>query len=302
MKKKYLIGLLIFIFPFLTWYLFFKKGDFTISFKSKATAGVIYQGVNEWVKQQQKLDFEVVSLTKNKFDFIEVRLKKGNEDKRYFWNINYLNDSITSVSVHVKDQNNSVYNRLILPFFATKFNTSEIAKIKEFKKNLDEHLATFKVKINGKGTSESAFVAYLQFETIVPEKAQSMMMNDGVITGYLSRNSIKIIGKPYTEIVKWNVDTEKITFNYCFPIDSKTKYIPDTKVKFKVLPKLTGLQATYYGNMRTSDRAWFALLDYANKNKLKLNYLPREQYFANPFNGGDELEWETRIIIPFDDK
>jgi hypothetical protein len=30
-------------------------------------------------------------------------------------------------------------------------------------------------------------------------------------------------------------------------------------VKFKTIPAVKGLQATYYGNFRTSDRAWFAV-------------------------------------------
>jgi hypothetical protein len=33
---------------------------------------------------------------------------------------------------------------------------------------------------------------------------------------------------------------------------------------------------------------------------IKLTNKPLEHFLANPFNGGDELTWETKIIIPFE--
>ena len=125
-------------------------------------------------------------------------------------------------------------------------------------------------------------------------------MSDAGITGFLFDNKIKIIGRPYVEIINWNLESETIDFNYCFPIDKDTKVIANETVKFKTLPALKGLKATYYGNFRTSDRAWFTLLDYAKKNNIKLQKKVLEHFLANPFNGGNELEWETKIIIPFD--
>ncbi len=29
---------------------------------------------------------------------------------------------------------------------------------------------------------------------------------------------------------------------------------------------------------------------------------PLEHFLSNPFDGGNELDWEAKIIIPFDDK
>ena len=110
------------------------------------------------------------------------------------------------------------------------------------------------------------------------------------------------MGKPYVEITKWDLDKEMIEFNYCFPIDKNTKDIENEVVKFKTLPAIKGLKATYFGNFRTSDRAWFALLDHAKLNDLKLENTVREHYMDNPFNGGEELQWETKIIIPFASK
>jgi effector-binding domain-containing protein len=131
------------------------------------------------------------------------------------------------------------------------------------------------------------------------EKAQTMIANDAVITGYLFRNNIKIIGKPFVEVTNWDQDKETLQFNYCFPIPKDAKFVANPKVKFKTIPAAKGLKATYFGNFRTSDRAWFALLDYAKKENIALESKVVENFLANPFNGGNELEWETKIIIPF---
>ena len=40
-------------------------------------------------------------------------------------------------------------------------------------------------------------------------------------------------------------------------------------------------------------------MDYAKKNDLKIKNIALEHFLANPFNGGNELEWETQIIMPY---
>jgi effector-binding domain-containing protein len=123
-----------------------------------------------------------------------------------------------------------------------------------------------------------------------------------MITGFLFENQIKIKGKPYVEIVKWDLEKETIDFNYCFPVEKPAKTIANDRIKFKTIPALKGLKATYFGNFRTSDRAWFAIMDYAKKHNIALENKVLENFLSNPFNGGNELEWETKIIVPFASK
>jgi effector-binding domain-containing protein len=175
----------------------------------------------------------------------------------------------------------------------------QIRKVKDLREGLNEHLKKLKVRIYGEGTSKPVYVAYIQLKSVLQEKAQTMIGNDAAITGFLYTHKIKIVDRPYVEIVDWDLDKETIVFNYCFPIDPSTKAIADANVKFKTIPSLKGIKATYYGNFRTSDRAWFALMDYAKKNDLKIKNIALEHFLANPFNGGNELEWETQIIMPY---
>jgi effector-binding domain-containing protein len=300
-KSRYIIIVSIGISFLLGWYLFIKESDYCITFNEKTATGTIFQGIQEWSTKQLIAEKENYStIEKRKFDFIKQLMKKGNDEMEYTWNIKSINDSMTRVSIGIKDLNHSLYNRLTAPFFSTKFKTNQIDKIKSFKLGLEDHIADFKVRIDGEKSVEEIYVAYISLNSVLQEKAQTMIENDMEIVGYLDRNKIKIIGyRPYLEITKLNQDKETISFNYCFPIDKNTKYIPDSKVKFKTIPAQKGLKATYYGNFRTSDRAWFALIDYAKRHHIKIENKPLEHFLANPFNGGNELEWKTEIIIPF---
>ncbi|WP_395043057.1 GyrI-like domain-containing protein [Flavobacterium sp.] len=299
-NKKLLSAFVILFSVFLIWYLFIKKSDYTINFKAKAATRTIFQGIQDWSKvQSQNTNKKYKIIEKQNFDFIKQELISGTNSYTYSWKMNTINDSITQVSVDINEKNASIYNRLTAPFFNTKFKQEQLKKIEDFRDGLNQHLKTHKVKIDGVGTSEETLVAYINLKSVMQEKAQTMIMNDGKITGFLHNNSIKINGKPYLEVLNWEENKETLEFNYCFPIDKNTKIISDSLVKFKKLPALKGLMATYYGNYRTSDRAWFTLIDYAKNHNYKLSKKPLEHFFANPFNGGNELEWETKIIIPF---
>ena len=302
-RKKIIIACSAFLSLFLIWYLFIKKTDYSISFKVNAATGTVFQGIQEWSNAQDLKDSEkYVILEKRNFDFIKQEMTKKEVQMHYTWDITSINDSVTKVNVGIKDLNHSWYNKVTAPFFNTEFKEEQIKKISDFKKGLSEHLKNFKVRIDGEGESEETFVAYINLKSVLQEKARYMIANDALITGFLFENQIKIIGRPYLEIVKWDLDKETIDFNYCFPVEKPTNNSVNDVVKFKTLPVVKGLKATYYGNFRTSDRAWFALMDYAKKNNLKLENKVLEHFLSNPFNGGEELQWETKIIIPFASK
>jgi effector-binding domain-containing protein len=301
-KLKWL--LVVVLLSVLGWYFFLKQSDYTITFKVNAASGTISQGIMEWTSIRSKNQNEFYTLLeKRNYDFIKQKMKKGNEELEYTWDMKSINDSTTNVTIGIKDLNHSLYNRLTAPFVSTKFKTEQIDKIKSFKLGLEDHIDDFKIKIDGEGSSKEMYVAYISLKSVMQEKAQTMIGYDPSIVGYLDKNKIKIIGyRPFLEITDWDQDKETVSFNYCFPIPKNAKYVPDVNVKFKTIPAIKGLQATYFGNYRTSDRAWFALLDYAKEHGYKLENKPLEHFLANPFNGGDEMQWETKIIIPFEKK
>jgi effector-binding domain-containing protein len=300
-KKAILIVVGIILLPFLIWYFGFKKSDYTIHFKAKAATGTVYSGVLDWFETYKKTDtltYKIVNHTL--YTDLEVELSKAGKTYLYAYDIEPVNDSVSDITVSISEKGKGFYNKLTAPFFPTEFKNKQIQLITNFKDGLVDHLSKLKVKVTGNLTSKPVFVAYINLNSIQEEKAQTMIMNDHFVTSYLAHNKIKIIGTPYLEVLDWDPETKKLNFNYCFPIDKNTKYIPDTKVKFKTIVSVKGLGATYYGNYRTSDRAWYSILDFAKKNKIKTQYKVLEHFFANPFNGGNELDWKTEIIIPTD--
>lgn len=300
MQKKYLVAFSILFSAFLVWYLGFKENDYCINFKTKTATITLFQGVEEWQKEQIISHGATIEiLEKNNFNFIKQKHTKGDIGLEYSWEFEVLNDSTTAVCVGITEPKHSWYNRLTAPFFETNFKKSAISEIKGFKTALEDQLSQFSYKLTGEKQTEAVFVAYISLKSVLQEKAQNMIGDDNIITGYLYKNHIKIIGKPYLEVTNWDMEHQKVAFNYCFPIDKNTPYIASDAVKFKLIPAQKGLTASYFGNFRTSDRAWFAIYDYAQKNNIKLDYKPLEHFLANPFNGGDEKLWETKIMIPF---
>lgn len=266
MKKKIVVFCSVVLFLFLGWYFGIKASDYTITFTAKAASGTVFQGIQEWStiqRQKRKEHFTVVE--KNNFDFLKQQMTVGDTTYTYVWEITPLNDSVSKVSVGINEIGKSWYNKITAPFWSTKFKTEQIRKVKDLREGLNEHLKNLKVRIDGEGTSKPVYVAYIQLKSALQEKAQTMIGNDATITGFLYTHKIKIVDRPYVEIVDWDLDKETIVFNYCFPIDPSTKAIADANVKFKTIPSLKGIKATYYGNFRTSDRAWFALMDYAKR-------------------------------------
>jgi len=111
-------------------------------------------------------------------------------------------------------------------------------------------------------------------------------------------NHIEITGKPFLEVYEWDVQNQKVKYNYCFPIKQSDSLPQNNEVKFKKINSKKALKATYYGNYRTSDRAWFTIYDYAIRNDIRIEHTPLEIFYNNPFTGGNELEWRAEIYMP----
>ncbi|MEY2692632.1 MAG: hypothetical protein RIT03_1022 [Bacteroidota bacterium] len=300
MKKKLLWASLAIVLGFLGWYFFIKESDYTITFTAKTSTGTVCQGAQDWNIAQAKFQgVEVKQLQKNNFNFLQYEWKKGGSSTIYSWHLTSVNDSLTKIEVGIKAPKSSFYNRLTAPFSATPFVTNQINIVKNFRLTLLDHLSNFKIELQDEVTTKPVYVAYITLQAVLQEKAQNMIFNDPVITTYLAQNKIKITGTPYLEITDWDLDKEQIVYNYCFPIAPGSPKVAHPQVKFKTIPAIKGLQATYYGNYRTSDRAWFQLLDKANNAGKAVQYKPLEHFFANPFNGGNEMEWKTVVVLPY---
>jgi len=293
MKKISAIIGFIFV-GFLLWYLIIKPYDYLVTFKVKTSAGTINQTIKLWNTSIANLNPVKQENIANLSQQIEVKDSIHN----YKWSISPLNDSISKVNVYVTDEEHSFANRISIPFGTTDFEKRIEYTVTDFIAKLKEHLKKIKVTVVGKDTTRSTYAAYISVKGLQIEKARGMMQNYSLLTSVLSAENIEMNGTPFVEITNWNIQNDSIAYNFCFPVIKSDSLPIDPRIQYKQYNGVKALKATYNGNYITSDRAWYALLDYAENHDIVVDKKPLEVFYSNPNFGGDELQWEAEIFMP----
>ena len=135
----------------LTWYLFIKPYDYTVTFNAKTSPGTLFSNVEEWNLLNQKIDSFTYNINDKKaFTFIKETLKINDKSLDITWGFKSINDSTTHVTVGVTEKEKSIYNRLTIPFLNTPFEEIVINTIKDYKKGIEYQLKNkTKVKLVG---------------------------------------------------------------------------------------------------------------------------------------------------------
>ena len=296
MKKISAIIGFIFV-GFLLWYLIIKPYDYLVTFKVKTSAGTINQTIKLWNTSIANLNPVKQENIANLSQQIEVKDSIHN----YKWSISPLNDSISKVNVYVTDKEHSFANRISIPFGTTDFEKRIEYSVTDFIAKLKEHLKKIKVTVAGIDTTRSTYAAYISMKGLQIEKARGMMQNYSLLTSILSAENITMNGTPFVEITNWNTQNDSIAYNFCFPVIKSDSLPVDSRIQYKQYNGAKALKATYNGNYITSDRAWYALVDYAENNDIKIDKKPLEVFYSNPNFGGDELQWKAEIFMPIKD-
>ena len=278
----------------LLWYFVIKPYDYLVTFKVKTTAGTINQTLKLWNKSLENSRPIQQENLRNLTQQIIVK----DSTHHYKWSISSVNDSISKVNVYVTDKEHSFANRISKPFGATDFEKRIEYSVTDYISKLKEHLKKIKVAVVGKDTTKSTYTAYVSMKGLQIEKARGMMNNYSLLTSVLSAENIKMNGTPFVEITHWNLQNDSIHYNFCFPVIKSDSLPKDPRIQYKQYNGVKALKATYNGNYITSDRAWYALLDYAMNNDIKVDNKPLEVFYSNPNFGGDELLWEAQIYMP----
>jgi len=279
----------------LIWYLFLKPYDYTIRFKTQTFPGAINQTLKKWDKNLTPI--KKIEQNSSIYDLTQ-HLKFNDSTYRYQWHIQALSDSTSRVQVNVSDVDNSFMNKISVPFSDTDFEKRSRKTVKAFIKVLDKHINEFKVKVIGKESLPSTYCAYVQIETKQTEKALGMIKNFSYLLGFLKENQIEQAGIPFVEITQWNQETDRVVYNFCFPIVYHDSLPTHKEIKYKKTKAINALKAVYNGNYITSDRSWYKLLDYAKKENIAVVPKPLEYFYNNPSQGGNELQWKAEVYVP----
>lgn len=294
MKKKISLVILLIVLGTLIWYLFIKPYDYLVTIKANTLPGTINQTIKLWGKIIDR-DSKV---RQDDIHNISQELTINDTTYSYQWKIQPLNDSASRIKVYVKDINHSFTNKINIPFSDTDFEKTTKRTLLAFHERLTDHLEEFKVEIIGKDTFPGNYCVYIPIKTTQLDKALGMKQYYSLLSGFVASNNIELNGTPMAEITKWDLETDSIHYNFCYPIIKSDSLPIDNLIKYKQLSIKPSIKAIYNGNYITSDRAWYSLLNYANKNNIEIISNPIEIYHNNPNMGGDALRWETEVYMP----
>jgi len=289
---KYLIAFV--LLGGLLWYLFIKPYDYLVTFKSKTFPGAINQTIKTW---SLSLDNSTI-IDQSDINNLKQRITFNDTTYLYKWKIIAVNDSTSKVKVYIKDEHHSLKNRILFPFSNTDFEKRTKNTLVDFNNKLNEHIKSFKVTIKGESEIKSTYCAYIPIKSKQLNKAKGMMQNYNLLSSFIFENNISLNGKPIVEITYWNMANDSIHYNFCYPI-IKNDSLPVNKIiKYKNIENKKALKAIYNGNYISSDRAWYALMDYANSNNIKIDKKPLEIFYNNPNMGGNSIKWKAEVFLP----
>lgn len=275
------------------WYLFLKPFDYLITFKANTSPGTLKQTIKAWGKIN---DTKIIE-QKDNYSLVQ---QSSYQDSTivYNWRITGLNDSTSKVKVRIKDLNHSIANKVFIPFSETILEKRSKKSLLGFTKFLNEHLKRFKVTIVGTEEIKPIFCAYISVSETQEKKAFGMMKNYPYLSSFVDENNLGIGGIPFVEITQWDIKTENISYNFCYPIKFSDSIPKHKEIKCKKFEGGKFLKAIYNGNYITSDRAWYRLMEYAKQNDIKVKGQPIEFFYDNPNMGGNELKWKAEVFLP----
>ena len=278
----------------LLWYLFARPYDYVASIKVNTFSGAINQSIKTWGASLKDSRF----IEQTDLNHLKQQIKFNDSLFSFQWEIEALSDSTSKIYVYVKDVDHSLLNKLRIPFSDTDFEKRTKKTLLEFNKELKEHVENFRVTVIGTDSIPSSYCAYVSLSGKQTEKARGMMQNYSMLDQLILKNDIRPNGRPFIEVTKWDIKTDSIHYNFCYPIIKSDSLPLHKTIQYKRFNGKKALKAIYNGNYITSDRAWYALLDYADKNGFKVENKPVEIFYNNPNVGGNELSWKTEVFMP----
>lgn len=264
------------------------------TFETKTTVGTINQSIKSW-----SVSIDIKSeVQQSQLGDLNQQFIFNDSTFIYNWKMSAINDSITSVKIYVKDSDRSISNKVNRLFFNTDFEKRTKRTILDFHKKLNDHVENFKVTIKGVSQLEPTYCVYVPLKGTQIEKAKGMMRNYGLLSSFIVEKNIELNGQPVIEITNWDIKTDSIEYNFCYPIKKQDSLPSHKLIKYKLLKGSKAIKAIYNGNYITSDRAWYSLEAYANKNDIEIELKPIEIFYNNPNMGSNELEWKAEVYMP----
>lgn len=278
----------------LIWYFFLKPHDYVVRFETQALPGTINQALKSW---SGRLDSAKLMMQHNLSD-LKYRIRFNDSTHIYHWEFDAMNDSVSRIKAYVSDEDHSMANRWTVPFSETDFEKRSKKTVRSFAESLQDHLENFKVTVTGKAEIPAKYCACVSLKGTQREKTRGMKEYYLLLSNSMARKGIDLDGPPMIEVEDWNMKNDSITYNFCFPVIKSDSLPQHEEIFYQQIAERPAIRAVYHGNYLTSDRAWYTLLDYAEKNNISVAKKPVEIFHTNPNMGGNTLEWKAEIFLP----
>lgn len=293
--KKIVVLILILLSALTVWYLFIKKYDYQVSFKVNMTPASMYYevaGITSWDAKEGRKNVTLIDTTL--FKHVQQKVQKQDGFLILDWHFKKLADTLTKVTVGATLSKQSIKNRLQLLINSSDFVSSYKNQMMAYNISLYDFTKTFRVQIEGESTIPEIQYASSFLKAKRSEKAGKMITANMDLFLSIPKNSLLEKGNPLIKVRYWDFISDSIHFDFGFPVKYKDSL---HKGYGKQLPQ-KALKATYFGNYRNSDQAWFMLLSYAKDKGIAVEKKPIEIFYNNPMQGGDELQWKAEVFLP----
>ena len=292
MRKWISLGLLVVMALAGFWYFLIKDHDYRIGFQTTAAPGSIYLRTLHWKPERTR------TLDKVPYRELSQELKlKGNRVKLK-WEFTPINDSVTRVEATVQSTEDIFLERLRLLVGQSAQQVKMREELEVFRTLLEKDKELFDIRVIGEATQPESLCACIPLENQMEKKAAGMMQNIGLLQEYMRQHELQLEGKPRVKVTRWDYSTNRISFDFCFPV-SPEKELPDTPlIKIKEIPSQKAIKALFRGNYIFSHHAWLQLLNYAQIHDFEVAGEPLEIFINNPELGGDSRNWEAEVYLP----
>ncbi len=280
------------------WYFVIKDYNYRITFSISQQPGIVYDHIIKWNNGEGPNNKVVSIINQTPFSKIQQELIVGDSIFKINWILKKKNDSTTLVIAKIKDEQHSFIQNLQVPFYNNAFVKRSLSTVKKFGESLIQNAKNYKISKVTKDKIPSKYCAFISLESKPRDKASTMVKNIYIVMNYIKENNIKLVGHPFLEITEWDVVEDLIKFNFCFPIQERDEYPATSAIKFKKTKEKSALKVIFNGNYKISDTAWYAIIDYAQTNKIDIDELPVEVFLNDPHDGGNDLEWVAEIYMP----
>lgn len=293
--KKVLLGTGVLLLLVLIGYLFIYPYDYIVRFEARTFPGTINQTIKIW---HDEVGVEGEPVVQEDLYHLQQIVRAGDSVYTYNWEIEPLTDTTSLVTVKIRDRYHSLKNKLAVPFGGSAVEGVSKKTVRDFADRLKTHIGEFRVTIEGEAELPGTFYAYVNVKTDQHHKAGGMMDNFMLLSDILAESGTALNGPPMIVVNEWDRETDSLDFNFCFPIIRSDRLPQYPGVEYRRIFPKPAIKAVYNGNYITSDRAWYALLDYAERNGLEVEDTPVEVFFNNPNLGGNALAWKAEVYLP----